>query len=363
MELFSPIEFGPYQLPNRIVMAPMTRQRADESGAPNDLVATYYKQRASAGLIVSECTKVSETATGYVGGPGLVTDEDVAGWRKVTDAVHAVGGRIYIQVWHAGRVSHSSMRGGEPPVAPSPIRAEGQTRVAGGKKADLETPRELTIPEIHQIVEDFGKAARRAIDAGADGVEIHGAFGYLIDSFLQESSNQRTDEYGGSPLNRARFAIEVAEAVVHAVGADRVGMKIGPSTRVYGMHDAHPKALFRTVIEGLNSLGLSYLHVMEPSDADLTTGTVVMKEPSATLRPMFKGKLISNVGFTLERAIQALAAGTCDMVSFGKAFIANPDLPRRFVAGGDLAPVDFATLFTPGPRGYVDYPALAVQFG
>ena len=185
MDAFSHIEFGPYRLPNQIVMAPMTRQRAHESGAPNDLMAQYYAQRASAGLIVSECTKISEAAVGYVGGPGLVTAEDVAGWRKVTDAVHAAGGRIYIQIWHAGRVSHSSMRGGEPPVAPSAIRAEGQTQIAGGTKVDLETPRALTIPEIHQIVEDFGKAARRALDAGADGVEIHGAYGYLIDSFLQ----------------------------------------------------------------------------------------------------------------------------------------------------------------------------------
>lgn len=271
--------------------------------------------------------------------------------------MHASNGRIFIQLWHAGRVSHSSLRGGAASVAPSAILAPGQTRVATGR-TDLEVPRALETDEVRKIVEDFGKSARLAASTGADGIELHAAFGYLVDSFLQDSSNKRTDRYGGSIENRARFALEIVEEMACAMGKDRVGVKLGPSTRIYGMCDSNPTDLFRYLIRTLNGMGIAYIHMMEPSPADLETNTVIIKEPSKTFRSDFSRNIISNVGFSKDTANQIIQSGTADLVSFGKSFISNPDLPKRFKNDAAFNVVDFTTLFTPGAKGYTDYPLL-----
>ncbi len=363
INLFSPIKLGPYKLPNRIVMAPMTRLRAGSGGVPVPINATYYTQRASAGLVVSECTMVSPQSLGYMNCPGIYLPEQVAGWRLVTDAVHADGGLIFLQLWHCGRVSHPLLQGGALPVAPSAIAAEGELHTPEGKRP-METPRALETHEISGIVEDFRKAAENALTAGFDGVELHGAFGYLIDQFLQDGSNQRTDEYGGSIENRARFLLEVVEAVADVWGADRVGVKLSPSNTFYSMYDSNPKATFGYVVEALDRFGLAYVHMMEPNEKDIATREV-LNPVMPIFRPIFKGTLIANGGFDKEKGNAILASGGADLVSFGRLFLANPDLPKRFEVNAGLNTPDPKTFYGQGDsqaeKGYTDYPSLEFQ--
>jgi N-ethylmaleimide reductase len=358
VNLFSPVKVGPYTLPNRMVMAPMTRLRAIDS-VPQPLMATYYAQRVSAGLIVAECTMVSPLSLGYMNCPGIYSSEQVAGWREVTEAVHAKGGRIFLQLWHSGRVSHPSLLGGELPVAPSAVAATGSLHTPEGKRT-LETPRALETHEIPEIVEQFRKGAENALAAGFDGVELHGAFGYLIDQFLQDGSNQRTDEYGGSIEKRSRFLLEVVEAVSSVWGANRVGIKLSPSNTFYGMFDSNPKATFGYVIDALDRFGLGYLHLMEPNEVDLATRDV-LQSVTSLFRPIFKGTLITNGGYDQEKGNAILASGAADLVSFGKLFIANPDLPKRFELKAPLNAPDPKTFYAPDEKGYTDYPFFELQ--
>jgi N-ethylmaleimide reductase len=358
INLFSPVKVGSYTLPNRMVMAPMTRLRAIDS-VPQPLMATYYAQRVSAGLIVTECTMVSPLSLGYMNCPGIYSSEQVAGWREVTEAVHAKGGRIFLQLWHSGRVSHPSLLGGELPVAPSAVAAVGELHTPDGKRP-MEAPRALETHEIPEIVEQFRKGAENALAAGFDGVELHGAFGYLIDQFLQDGSNQRTDEYGGSIEKRSRFLLEVVEAVSSVWGADRVGIKLSPSNTFYGMFDSNPKATFGYVIDALNRFGLGYLHLMEPNEVDLATRDV-LQSVTSLFRPIFKGTLITNGGYDQEKGNAILASGDADLVSFGKLFIANPDLPKRFELKAPLNAPDPKTFYAPDEKGYTDYPFFELQ--
>ena len=358
INLFSPVKLGPYTLPNRMVMAPMTRLRATGS-IPQPLMATYYAQRASAGLIVTECTMVGNLSLGYMNCPGIYLPEQVAGWRLVTNAVHERGGRIFLQLWHCGRVSHPALLGGTRTVAPSAIAAAGELHTPEGKRA-METPRALLTDEIPEIVQQFRTGAENAIAAGFDGVELHGAFGYLIDQFLQDGSNQRTDKYGGSIENRARFLLEVVEAVTSVWGADRVGVRLSPSNTSYGMVDSDPKATFGYAIAALNQFAPAYLHLMEPNEIDLSARDV-LNPVTSYFRPMFKGTLITNGGYDSSKGNGIIASGDADLVSFGKSFLANPDLPKRFELNAKLNMPDPKTFYAPDAKGYTDYPFLELQ--
>lgn len=358
INLFSPVNLGPYTLSNRMVMAPMTRLRAIGT-IPQPLMGTYYAQRASAGLIVTECTMVSPLSYGYINCPGIYTPEQVEAWRRVTDAVHDKEGLIFVQLWHSGRISHPSLLGGELPVAPSAIAATGTLHTPEGKRP-LETPRALETHEIPEIVEQFRQAAENAVAAGFDGVELHGAFGYLIDQFLQDGSNQRTDEYGGSIENRARFLLEVVTAVASVWGSNKVGIKLSPSNTFYGMSDSNPEATFSYVLDTLNRFDLAYVHLMEPNDVDLANRDVI-NPVTPLFRPIYKGTLITNGGYDLEKGNAILASGQADLVSFGKLFLANPDLPKRFELDAVLNTPDPKTFYAPDEKGYTDYPFLELQ--
>jgi N-ethylmaleimide reductase len=341
-----------------MVMAPMTRLRAIGT-IPQPLMGTYYAQRASAGLIVTECTMVSPLSYGYINCPGIYTPEQVEAWRRVTDAVHDKEGLIFVQLWHSGRISHPSLLGGELPVAPSAIAATGTLHTPEGKRP-LETPRALETHEIPEIVEQFRQAAENAVAAGFDGVELHGAFGYLIDQFLQDGSNQRTDEYGGSIENRARFLLEVVTAVASVWGSNKVGIKLSPSNTFYGMSDSNPEATFSYVLDTLNRFDLAYVHLMEPNDVDLANRDVI-NPVTPLFRPIYKGTLITNGGYDLEKGNAILASGQADLVSFGKLFLANPDLPKRFELDAVLNTPDPKTFYAPDEKGYTDYPFLELQ--
>lgn len=359
INLFSPVQLGTYLLPNRIVMAPMTRLRAVNS-MPTKLMAEYYAQRATAGLIVTECTMVSPLSNGYMNCPGIYSEAQTSAWQLITEAVHQAGGKIFLQLWHSGRVTHPSLLKGEMPVAPSAIAATGTLHTPLGK-VTLDTPRALETEEIPEIVEQFRQGAENAKQAGFDGVELHGAFGYLIDQFLQDGSNQRTDRYGGSLENRARFLLEVADAVGHVFGGEKIGIKLSPSNTFYGMKDSDPKAIFGYVIEQLNQFNLAYIHLMEPNEGDLKTREVL--NPALSIfRPLYQGLMITNGGYDQEKGNAILAAGEADLVSFGKPFIANPDLPRRFAINAPLNEPDVATFYGRGEQdlhqGYTDYPFL-----
>ena len=353
--LFTPVKLGAYALPNRIVMAPMTRLRADGT-VPWSLNATYYAQRASAGLIVTECAMVSPLSLGYLNCPGIYTAEQVEGWRLVTDAVHQAGGRVFLQLWHSGRVSHPSLLNGEMPVAPSAIAAVGDLHTPIGKVA-MEPPRALETHEIPGIVEQFRQGAENAKAAGFDGVELHGAFGYLIDQFLQNCSNQRTDEYGGSIEHRSRFLLEVVGAVVDVWGGEYVGIKLSPSNTFYGMGDSNPEATFGYVIKALNPFGLAYVHLMEPNELDLQKP--VLNPVTSRFRPLYQGTIITNGGYDRAKGDAALINGEADLVSFGKLFIANPDLPQRLEQNAPLNEPDPKTFYGQGKegaeKGYTDY--------
>ena len=353
--LFTPVKLGTYELPNRIVMAPMTRLRADGS-VPWSLNATYYAQRATAGLIVTECTMVSPLSLGYLNCPGIYSSEQVEGWRLVTEAVHQAGGKVFLQLWHSGRISHPSLLNGEVPVAPSAIAAVGELHTPIGK-VPMEPPRTLETDEIPGIVEQFRQGAKNAQIAGFDGVELHGAFGYLIDQFLQDCSNQRTDAYGGSIENRARFLLEVVGAVVEVWGGERVGIKLSPSNTVYGMGDSDPEATFGYVIKALNPFGLAYIHLMEPNEIDLQKP--VLNPVTSRFRPLYQGTIITNGGYDRAKGDAALMQGDADLVSFGKLFIANPDLPSRMEHNAPLNEPDPKTFYGQGKegaeKGYTDY--------
>lgn len=358
LNLFSPVKLGSYILSNRMVMAPMTRLRAVGS-VPNPLMATYYTQRVSAGLIVTECTMVSPQSLGYMNCPGIYSPEQVEGWRQVTEAVHEKGGLIFLQLWHCGRISHASLLGGELPVAPSAIAPQGQLHTPVGK-VNMETPRALETHEIPEIIEQFRRGAENALEAGFDGVELHGAFGYLIDQFLQDGSNQRTDEYGGSVENRARFLLEVVEAVASVWGENHVGIKLSPSNTFYGMHDSNPEATFGYAIDALNRFNLAYLHLMEPNETDLATRDV-LHPVTPRFRPIYKGTLITNGSYDKESGNSIITRGEADLVSFGKLFLANPDLPQRFELNAPLNEPNPKTFYAPDEKGYTDYPFLELQ--
>lgn len=351
-QLLTPVRIGRYIAPNRLVMAPMTRSRADGDGVPSDMTVTYYAQRASAGLIISEGVFPSAMGKGYVHTPGIETQAQVAAWKKVTEAVHARGGRIFMQVMHCGRVSHPSLLNGETPVAPSAIKPEGQAWTPAGQ-VDFVTPRELSAQEIAGIVEDYRQATRRAIEAGFDGVELHAASGYLPEQFLSSGSNQRQDVYGGSVVNRARFVLDVLDAMVSEAGADRVGIKISPEMNYNSITDANPAETYTYLVDQLKGWGLAYLHVALFGAPATDYHTV--------LRARFDGTYLIGSGLTKDSAEAALTEGKADATVFGSAFLANPDLPERFRQGAALNTPDRNTFFAPPTaQGYIDYPMLPV---
>ena len=347
--LLSPITVGSLSLPNRVLMAPMTRSRADAVGNPTSIMAEYYEQRASAGLIISEGVVISPQAKGYPNTPGIFTDEQTAEWMRIVDAVHDAGGRIFAQLWHVGRVSHPSLQpGGALPVAPSAIAATGQLYTPEGLKPFI-APRALDTGEIAGIVEHFRQAAVRAKHAGFDGVELHGANGYLIDQFLRDGSNKRTDRYGSSFENRTRFLLEIVEAVSSVLGAERVGVRLSPLSSSQGIHDSAPETTFRYAASALRAFDLAYLHVIETKSEAFDW---------RALRSAFGGPYVANGGYDHESAAAAIIAGDADLVSFGAPFIANPDLVDRFRAGAQLNAGDRATYYSGGALGYTDYPTL-----
>jgi N-ethylmaleimide reductase len=360
-KLFSPVNIGPYQLSHRVVMAPLTRMRSDPGNIPSDLMVQYYTQRASTGgLIISEATPVSIRGYGYAGAPGIYSDSQIAGWRRVTDAVHARGGRMFLQLWHVGRQSHTDLQpNGEAPVAPSAIEAEGYAYTKQGEVL-FSTPRALALEEIPGIIEEFRAGAERALSAGFDGVEIHGANGYLPDQFLQDGTNKRTDEYGGPIENRARFLLEIARAAISVWGADRVGVRLSPSSTYGSMSDSDPGATFRYVADQLDRLGVAYLHVIEPrikGIEDVAKGQAPVA--AQQLRQKFSRTLIAAGGFTGESAAAIVAADDADLVAFGRHFVANPDLPERLRRKLPLNRYDRSTFYGGDGRGYTDYPRYA----
>lgn len=356
--LFGSFNLAGLLLKNRIVMAPLTRSRATHEGdVPHELNSTYYSQRAEAGLIISEATQISPTGKGYAWTPGIYSQEQVAGWRRVTEAVHAKGGAIFAQLWHVGRISHSSLQpDGRAPVAPSAIIPEGlKTFIENGTFAAINTPRALTLEEISAIVDDYRKAARNAMTAGFDGVEIHAANGYLIQQFLSDASNMRTDHFGGSVENRLRFAIEVTEAVIAEIGADRVGIRLSPVSPANGALDSSPTAVYFPLVHKLNQLNLAYIHVIEGATGGSRDSHGFDFQ---ALRRAFKGPWMVNNGYTQDMAIQAISSGYADLVAFGKPFIANPDLVERFKRNAPLNELDQSTLYGGTEKGYTDYPVL-----
>jgi N-ethylmaleimide reductase len=355
--LLSPSRLGALDLPNRMVMSPMTRCRAGDGNVPTPLNAEYYRQRASAGLIIADGTQVSPQGVGYPATPGIHSPEQVGGWKLVTDAVHAAGGRIFLQLWHCGRVSHSYFHGGELPVAPSPVAIRGKTlQFRGDGGVPFETPRPLELSEIPNVVDQYRQGARNAMLAEFDGVEIHGAFGYLPDQFLQDGTNQRTDAYGGSVENRARFLLEATSAAIEIWGTERVGVKLSPSNTYNDMRDSDPVRTFSYAIAELNKLGIAYVHIMEASSADLRHGGQAI--PVATFRPHFSRTVIVNQDYDREKAADVLARGDADLVSFARLFLANPDLPTRFARNAPLNAANPATFYVGGEQGYIDYPFL-----
>lgn len=363
--LFQPLRLGALTLAHRVVMAPLTRLRSRQPGdVPHALNAEYYGQRASrGGLIVTEATDVSAHARGYPGAPGVYADEQVAGWRLVTDAVHAKGGLIFLQIWHTGRISHSSMQpDGALPLAPSAVAAPGDHMDATGQPVPFETPRALRLDEIPGIIGQFRQAALNAKAAGFDGVEIHGANGYLLDQFLQDGTNRRDDAYGGRFENRARLLLEVVDAVAGVLGSDRVGVRLSPWGHFNGMAESDPGALFDHVATALGTRGLAYLHLVEPradQASDVNALDAEAPDASARFRTRFGGPVIAAGGFTRETATDAVASGVADAIAFGRLFIANPDLPERFRVGARLNRYDRPTFYGGDARGYTDYPALA----
>ncbi|WP_425327152.1 alkene reductase [Rhizobium sullae] len=365
--LFSQVELAGMTLPHRIAMAPLTRSRAGQPGnVPNAMNVEYYRQRAGAALIITEATQISQQGQGYAWTPGVYTPEQIAGWSKVSDAVHEEGGKIFLQLWHVGRVSHPVFQpNGALPVAPTAMPVPGKTFIVDnngdGAWADVPVPQELTEPGIQSIIADYVNAARNAIEAGMDGVEIHAGNGYLLDQFINSASNRRTDIYGGSVENRARFLLQVVERVSAAIGAHRVGVRLTPMGRFMGMGDETPETTFGYIAEELDRFGLAYLHLVEPEivgtvrddQYDPRWDAIILQ-----LRKSFKGVLILAGGYDYEKAQKALAEGRADIIAFGRLFIANPDLPERFRTDASLNGADGSSFFGGDERGYIDYPAL-----
>jgi 2,4-dienoyl-CoA reductase-like NADH-dependent reductase (Old Yellow Enzyme family) len=356
--LLSSYQLGDLSLANRVVLAPMTRARSGESRIPNALMAAYYAQRASAGLIITEATVVSEQGIGWLQSPGIYSEAQRDGWKPVVDAVHAKGGKIFLQLWHTGRASHSSFHDGALPVAPSAIRLNGDHIHTPEGKKDYETPRALETAEVAGVVEDYRQAARRAREAGFDGVEIHAANGYLIDQFLQSRTNERTDQYGGSIENRYRFLKEVTEAVLEELPANRVGVRLAPNGVFNDMGSPDYRETFTYVAQQLDGYGLAYLHVMD----GLAFGFHELGDPMtlAEFRKVFSGPLMGNCGYTMETAEATVARGDADLIAFGRPYIGNPDLVERFTNGWPLAELpDMATWYSHDEHGYADYPTYA----
>lgn len=347
-DLFSPLTLGKLTLPNRIIMAPLTRARSDSKRVPNELMAQYYVQRASAGLIISEATSVSPMGVGYDATPGIWSEEQVEGWKKITDAVHQAGGRIFLQLWHVGRISDPMFLDGQLPVAPSAIKPEGHVSLVRPKKPFV-TPRALETNEIPDIVDSFKTGAENAKKAGFDGVEIHGANGYLLDQFLQDKTNQRTDEYGGSLENRARLMLEVTDAVVSVWGADRVGMHLAPQGDSHDMGDSNLLATFTYVAKELGKRNIAFICTREAQRENWLTPQV---------KQAFGGTVIANEKFTADNANKVIESNLVDAVAFGKSYIANPDLVERFKEKAPLNTPDMDTFYGGGEKGYIDYPFL-----
>lgn len=351
-KLLSPLQVGALNLPNRMLMAPLTRTRADAGHMPNALMAEYYAQRASAGLIVTECTMVLPGTSAFGADPGIYSQAQMEAWKQTTAAVHAKGGRIFMQIWHAGRAAHPGLNDGAETVSSSALAVEGETHTPEGKKPNV-LPRELRVDEIPAIVQAYADAAKRAREAGFDGVEVHGANGYLIDQFLRDGANKRQDAYGGSLENRARFLFEVLEAVCAAIGSDRVGLRLSPLNSYNSMIDSDPLGWTAYLAEQLGRFKLAYLHLMRADFFGVQEADVM-----TVAREKYQGVLIGNMGYSAEEAEQAIAEGKLDAVAFGTGFLANPDLPERVKRGAPWNKPDQATFYTPGAKGYTDYPTL-----
>jgi N-ethylmaleimide reductase len=355
LDLFSPVKLGSIALKNRMVMAPLTRNRAGEGGVPQAMNVTYYVQRASAGLIISEATPISAMAHGYPALPGIYTDAQVAGWKKVTDAVHAEGGKIVIQLWHVGRISHPSLLpNGAQPVAPSAIKPNGKAFTYQGL-VDYVEPRALALSELPSIVADYVHATKCALAAGFDGVEIHAANGYLLDQFLRDGTNKREDEYGGSIENRSRLLLEVTKAVVEVAGSDKVGIRISPVNPFNDMKDSNPQALFNHVVTALNPFKLAYLHVVE---GGIHGGGIADPFDFSALRKHCQSAYMANLSYDKARGNAAIASGHADVIAYGVPFIANPDLVKRFSINAALNQADSSTFYGGTEHGYTDYPFL-----
>jgi N-ethylmaleimide reductase len=355
--LFQPTRIGDIALANRVVMAPLTRCRADEAAGDipgSAMNVAYYRQRSNAGLIISEGTQVAPGGKGYMATPGIYSDAQVEGWKHITQAVHAAGGKIVAQIWHVGRIAHPDLTGGLEPVAPSAVAP--QMLVYGRKgKVPAPVPHALTVEEIQQVVQQYRRGAANAMRAGFDGVEIHGANGYLIDQFLRDSTNLRQDSYGGSPQNRIRFALEVVDAVAAEIGAGRTGIRLSPVSPANDSAESHPQAVFGPLVEALSQRGIAFIHFVEGATGgprDLSGFDF------AWARHTFQGAYIANNGYTRDMAIEAVASGRADAVAFGRAYISNPDLVQRLQANAPLAKANSATFYAPGPEGYTDYPSL-----
>ncbi|SEH15793.1 2,4-dienoyl-CoA reductase [Sphingopyxis sp. YR583] len=356
VSLFDPIKLGAIDAPNRIVMAPLTRGRAGPGFVPNELALEYYRQRASAGLIISEATGISQEGLGWPSAPGLWTDAQVEGWKPVTDAVHEAGGRIVAQLWHMGRLVHSVFNDGKPPVSASATVGEGRAHTPVGRR-DLEVARPLELNEIPRVIADYVHAAENAKKAGFDGVQLHGANGYLIDQFLRDNSNLRDDDYGGSVENRIRLLREVTEALIGVWGKDRVAVRLSPNGATQGVDDSAPEKLFPAAAAALDALGIAFLELREPGPEG-TFGSTEVPKQSPAIRQAFKGPLILNSDYDVALAEEALANGAADAIAFGRPFIGNPDLVERIRDGAEWAADNPQTWYSPGPVGYTDYPAL-----
>lgn len=343
------------QLSNRIVMAPMTRSRAGKGFAPTDLNKIYYEQRSSAGLIITEGSQISEDAVGYRNTPGIYSKEQVEGWKHITDAVHKKNGKIFIQLWHVGRISHPDFLGGKLPFAPSPIKPEGKIRTYDGIKEML-TPKAMTKSDIEKTIRDYVEAAKNAILANFDGVEIHSANCYLLQQFLCDSSNQRQDEYGGSIENRCRMIFNIIEAVIQTIGNQKVGIKLSPSNFNFGTYDSNPIGTYDYLVNELNKFDLVYLHLQEPLIPQEKIPDRYLKKVTEHYRKIYKGTIITNGNYEFHSGNKAIADGIADLVSFGRLFISNPDLPLRFKLGAELTIPDKETFYDGGEKGYIDYP-------
>lgn len=358
MKLLESYSLKGMQLQNRMAMAPMTRSRAMMDGLVGDMQVTYYTQRATAGLIISEAINISAQAIGSPMTPGIWNDAQVAGWRKVTDAVHAAGGKIYAQLWHTGRVGHSVDRGGELPVSASAIAIQGQQHYTSQGPKEFETPRALSTAEVQQIVQDYRQAAVNAQKAGFDGVELHAAFGYLPNQFLVDGVNHRTDEYGGSIENRARFVLEIMQALREVYTNGQVGIKLSPTIPYNGMVDSDPQATFGYLIQQLNALDIAYVHLMQPM-FPIDAFPHWPKDSITAFGHLFHGTIMANGRYDRDKAEAVIDSGSAHLVSFGAAFVANPDLVKRYALGAPLNAPDHATFYGGGAQGYIDYPMLA----